>query len=166
MSELVILSFESQESAAKAREHLLRKESDDLLVLPDLDSIRYCVETPSRPPGRMRRWVALPWRLGSKALGASLTVITWMSLISGAITGELAGRLLGLDENHDLRQQIARAVPPNMEPVIVLVRGDLTPGLIEELEVSHDQVYRTIVSADAVKRIQSALAGILNRGAK
>jgi len=158
MNELVILSFDSRQSAAQAREKLLQNGSDRILIMPELGSILSGLEAPSRSTGRVRRWVSLPWRIGFKALGGTLTVVAGMSLIMGAIAGELAGRVLGLDEDHDLRQQIARAVPPDMEPVILVVRGTLTPGLIEELGVSSDHISRTTLSADAATRVRSALS--------
>lgn len=89
-------------------------------------------------------------------MGGALTAVTWTSLIIGAVTGDLAGRLLGRDEHDDLRQQMAQAVMPNKVPVIVLTQGAAPTALIEEFARSSERVFRTQVSADAAARIRSA----------
>lgn len=158
MNELVILSFDTPADADEARKTLQQAAGYDLVVLPDLDAaIAQAAERPARSPDGLRGWVALPWRVGSKALGGALTAVTWTSLLVGAVAGGLAGRLLGIDEESDLRQQLAHAVQPNKTPVILLTRGETSAELIDDIAPSQEQVYRTRLSADAATRIQAAL---------
>lgn len=73
------------------------------------------------------------------------------------MTGSLAERLLGRDEQEELRQQVAQAVQPGRTPLILLTQSQTsTDQLIEDVAQSSRQVYRTRLSADAAARIRSA----------
>jgi uncharacterized membrane protein len=158
MDELVILSFDTPADADEARITLQQIAGDHIVVLPDLNAaIAQSAQKPTKSPDGLRGWVLLPWRVGSKALGGALTAVTWTSLLVGAVAGGLAGRLLGIDEESDLRHQLAQAVQPDKTPVILLARGEALRELIDDIAPSRSQVYRTRLSADAATRIQAAL---------
>ena len=158
MNELVILSFDTPADADEARRTLQEAAGYDLIVLPDLDTaIAQAAQRPAQSPGGLRGWVSLPVRVGSKVLGGALTAFTWTSLLLGAVAGGLAGRLLGIDEEDDLRQQLSQAVQPNKTPVILLTRGEASSDLIDDVAPAREQIYRTRLSADAANRIQAAL---------
>lgn len=156
MYELVILSFDSQADADQARVTLEDVAGDGIVVLPDLESAVAQAGRKRARPVSLRGWALLPWQVGAKALGGALTAVTWTSLIVGAVAGELAGRLLGHDEQDDLRQQVIQTVQTDKTPVILLSRGKAPAELIEEIASSSGRVYRTQVSADAAARIRSA----------
>lgn len=154
MNELLILSFDSQADADQARATLEEVAGEGVVVLPELESAMARAAR-ARPAG-LRGWVLLPWQVSAKALGGALTAVTWASLIVGAVAGELAGRLLGHDEQDDLRQQVTHAVQTDKVPVILLSHGKAPAELIEDIARSSQGVYRTQVSAHAAARIQSA----------
>lgn len=156
MNELVILSFNSQADADRARATLGEVAGDDVVVLPDLESAVARAGRKRARPASLRGWVLLPWRVSAKALGGALTAVTWTSLIVSAAAGELAGRLLGQDEQDNLRQQVIQAVQTDKVPVVMLSRGKASAELIEDIASSSWRVYRTQVSAEAASRLQSA----------
>jgi uncharacterized membrane protein len=156
MNELVILSFDTPAEADQARQALQQVTRQGIVVLPDLDTAVERVAQARARPSRLRRWALLPWQASAKALGSALTALTWTSLIVGAAAGELAERLMGRDEQDELRQQVTQAVSSQKVPVIVLAQGQASAEWIEAFAQSSDHVYRTRVSPDAAARIQSA----------
>lgn len=156
MNELVILSFDSQADADRARATLQEGAAKGIVVLPDFESAIAQARRQRARPASLRGWALLPWHVGAKTLGGALTAVTWTSLIVGAVAGELAGRLLGRDEQDHLRHQVIQAVQTDKVPVILLSRGKASPELIEDIASSSGRVYRTQVSADAAARIRSA----------
>ncbi len=158
MAELLILSFDSQNDADQARLTLQQIAGQGVVVLPDLATAGAQVaQQRAEATTGLRRWALLPWRAGVRVVGGALTAVTWTSLIIGAVTGDLAGRLLGRDEQEELRQQVAEAVQPGKTPVILLTQGQTSVDhLITDITQSSRQVYRTRLSADAAARIRSA----------
>lgn len=157
MFELLILSFDSQTAADQARLALQQAAGQDVVVLPDLEVAEAQVAQ-QRAESRtgLRHWALWPWRVSAKVFGGVLTAVTWTSLIIGVMTSDLAGRLLGRDEQEELRQQMAEAVQPGKTPVILLTQNHIPADLIADIAQSSQQVYRTRVSADAAARIRSA----------
>ena len=157
MHELVILSFDTPADAEQARLALQQAADADIVVLP---SAEVAAARPTRrsagPAPGLRHWALLPWRVGSKALGGALTVVTWGGLLVSAASGELAGRLLGFDREDQLREQVAQAVQTGKTPVIMLTRGPVSNRLIETVARSPDQIYRSRISAEAAAGIRSA----------
>lgn len=157
MAELLILTFDNQATADQARLTLQQVAGQGVVVLPDLETAGAQVaQQRAESTTGLRRWALLPWRASARVLGGALTVVTWTSLVLGAVTGGLAGRLLGRDEQEELRQQVAEAVQPGKTPVILLTQSQLSADLIADIIQSSQQVYRTRVSADAAARIRSA----------
>jgi uncharacterized membrane protein len=159
MHELVILSFDTPADAEQARQALQQTAGADVVVLP---SAEVAAARPTRrsagPAPGLRHWALLPWRVGSKALGGALTVVTWSSLLVSAASGELAGRLLGVDREDQLREQMAQAVKAGKTPVIMLTLGQAPNRLIETVAQAPDQIYRTRISSEAAARIRSAFS--------
>lgn len=161
MSELVVISFPTEEQAEKVRQKLLAMQKEYLIQLGD------AVIAVKDKNGNIK----LNQLLNTTAVGA-VSGAFWGSLIGliflmplagaalGAASGSLAGYLNDLGINDKWMKETAAAIQPGTAALFVLVRKVTADKVLEGLRGEGGKVLKTSLDHTKEAALQAALAGM------
>jgi uncharacterized membrane protein len=157
MSELVVLAFDNQQGALRARDRLLDIRKRRMLQLADAAVV-------VRQEDGKVRVKQLTDLVGSGAFGGAfwgllvglLFAVPWMGLAVGAAAGAAIGRLTDHGVDDKFIQEVAETIEPGHSALFLLIHtGDLATWL-DELKEFNPTVLQTSLSEEEEAKLRDA----------
>jgi len=160
MSELIVLAFKDEATAAAAKAELFSLQKQQLITLADAALVT------RRENGKVKVKQANDL-VGAGALGGAfwgmliglLFFMPWLGLAIGAISGALAGKLsdVGIDDN--FIKEVGATIEPNHSALFLMVTSMTEDKVFEALTQHKATLLRTNLSAEDEAKLREAFSG-------
>ncbi|MGD8474679.1 MAG: DUF1269 domain-containing protein [Anaerolineae bacterium] len=157
MSELIVLAFDNQEGALRARDRLLDIRKRRMLQLSDAAVVIRQVD------GRVKV-KQLTSLVGSGTFGGAfwglliglLFAVPWMGLAVGAAAGATIGGLTDHGVDDKFIKEVAETVQPGHSALFLLVHVDNLEGWLDKLNEFEPTVLQTSLSPEDEAKLREA----------
>jgi len=157
MSELIVLSFDSEQGAMAARDRLLQMQKQELIALADAAVV---VRKPDGKP-KVKQLHSL---VGAGALGGAfwgmliglLFFAPWMGMAVGAIAGGIGGKFADVGVDDDFIKEVGSTIEPGHSALFLLVIRATEDRVIPELREMGATVLRTSLSREDEDKLREA----------
>lgn len=157
MSELIVLSFDEEDTASKARETLYQLSKQELITLADA-----CVVSRNQK-GRLKfkqaRNLVGEGALGGAFWGALIGLLFLNPLAGiaiGTVIGGLTGKMGDVGVNDTFMKEVSEAVAPGESALFLLVDEWTEDRVLDELEQYDPELLRTNLSPEDEDNLRKA----------
>ncbi|MGD8486268.1 MAG: DUF1269 domain-containing protein [Chloroflexota bacterium] len=158
MSQLLVITFESRETAGQAAERLKGLQKAHGLSISDMAVVEKDAE------GKVHVQHGIDTTTGGGAIvGGALGLLLGLvffpiaGLAIGAIAGGLIGRSLGQNIDKNLVNDVTSDLTENTSALFIMGESDSPSAVIGALDPYKGKVYQTTVDAETEAQIQAAL---------
>lgn len=161
MSELIVLSFDSEQGAIAARDRLLQMQKQELITLADAAVV---VRKPDGKP-KVKQLHSL---VGAGALGGAfwgmliglLFFAPWAGAAVGAIAGGIGGKLADVGVDDDFIKEVGNTIEPGHSALFLMVVRATEDRVIPELREMGATVLRTSLSLEDEEKLREAFGAV------
>ncbi len=159
MSYIVVITFEDETEAAKARQSLGEAQKHGYLELGD------AVTVVKQPDGKVRvkdefdKAVALG-AISGGFLGLLISSFFFpiMGLVLGAIGGGLVGKTIGMGVDKKFIEEVSEALQPGTSAIFLVVRGEYLSYMIGSFDPYQGKIYHSSLPVDAEESLRQVLS--------
>jgi uncharacterized membrane protein len=158
MSYFVVVTFDNEYEAGKARATLRNAQKQGYLVLDDAVTIVKGIDGKIRIKDEMDRgakWGVLAGSFLGILIGGLFFPIT--GLILGAVGGGVIGKWLSYGVDKSFKQEVMDALQPGKSALFLVLSPDYVPYTINAMKPHQGQVFHTSIPEDAAKELEHVL---------
>jgi uncharacterized membrane protein len=160
MSDLVVITFDSEDEAEEVLESLQAEAEGNGIKLDDSAIVVKDVDGEIHVKNALDRGTKVG-AVGGGLLGLLIGFVTGGpigSLLIGAIGGALGGNLANLAIDREFEQEVSEALTPGTSALFIMVRDDDPHETIEALDPYHGQVYYTSLPEDVEEQLEQVMS--------
>lgn len=158
MSYFVVITFENESEAGKARATLRNAQKQGYLVLDDAVTIVKDLDGKIKVKDEMDRsvmWGTLAGSfLGMLVAGLFFPII---GLVFGAVGGGVIGKWLSYGVDKSFKRDVVESLQPGRSALFLVLPPGYVTYVIDALKPYQGQVYHTSIPEDAAKELQDVL---------
>jgi uncharacterized membrane protein len=162
MSNLVVITFDSEDEAEQVLEALQALEDDRGIKLDDSAVVVKDQDGEVHVHNVLDRGLKVG-AVGGGLLGLLIGLVTGGpigALVIGAIGGALGGNLANLAIDRGFEEEVSEALSPGTSALFVMVREEDPSAAIEALDPYHGQVYYTSLPEDVEEQLREAMSDV------
>lgn len=158
MSYIVVITFDDETEAVKARQSLREAQKHGYLELGD------SVTVVKQPDGKVKvkdefdKAVALG-AISGGFLGLLISSFFFpiMGLVLGAIGGGLVGKTIGMGVDKKFIEEVSEALQPGTSAIFLVVRGEYLSYMIGSFDPYQGKIYHSSLPVDAEESLRAVL---------
>jgi uncharacterized membrane protein len=159
MAYIVVVTFDDETEAVKARQSLHEAQKHGYLELGD------AVTVVKQPDGKVKvkdefdKAVSLG-AISGGFLGLLISSFFFpiMGLVLGAIGGGLVGKTIGMGVDKKFIEEVSEALQPGTSAIFLVVRGEYLNYMIASFEPYQGKIYHTSLPVDAEESLRAVLS--------
>ena len=160
MSDLVVITFDSEEGAGEVLSALQAQADNDGIKLDDSAVVVKDADGEVHVKNVLDRGTKVG-AVGGGLIGLVLGFVTGGpigSLLIGGIGGALGGNLANLAIDREFEDEVSEALSPGTSALFVMVRDGDPQDTIKALDPFHGQVYYTSLPEDIEEQLQEVMS--------
>ena len=159
MAYIVVITFDDEREAIKARQSLGEAQQHGYLELGDAVTIVKQPDGSVKVKDEFDKAVALgAFSGGFLGLLISSFFFPIMGLVLGAIGGGLVGKMVGMGVDKRFIQEVSEALQPGTSAIFLVIRGEYLSYMIALFEPYQGKIYHTSLPADAEESLHEVLS--------
>jgi uncharacterized membrane protein len=158
MSYFVVITFDNEDEAGKARATLRNSQKQGHLVLDDVVTMVKGYDGKIRIKDEMDRgakWGVLAGSFLGILIGGIFFPIT--GIVLGAVGGGLIGKWVSYGVDKSFKEEVMEALQPGKSALFLVIPPEYVSYIINAMKPHQGQVFHTSIPDDAAKELQSVL---------
>lgn len=160
MSDLVVITFETEDEAEQVLESLQAQQDENGIKLDDSAIVIKDADGEVHAHNALDRGTKVG-AVGGGLIGLLIGFVTGGpigSLLIGAIGGALGGNLANLSIDREFEQEVSEALAPGTSALFIMVRDDDPEETIAALDPYHGRVYYTSLPEDVEEQLEQVMS--------